>query len=140
MAHLPTVRPAHHAGHLAAPQGAHGVVVNPDPGDPRLAIAVSDPDAFLAVQLKVVVRYLDVLGGLEQDARDRTAPVAVAVMVDGVVVERAAPTLLVLDAGLAIVVDVVAGDNGGASGQVAPEAMPEVVVDPIIPDVCAAVG
>jgi hypothetical protein len=122
MAHLPTVRPAHHAGQLAALQGAHGVVVNPDPGDPHLAIAVSDPDAILAVQLKVVVRYLDVLGGLEHDARDRTAPVAVAVMVDGVVVERAAPTRFVLDAGLAVVVDVVAGGNDGVCEPVAPEA------------------
>ena len=129
---------------MAAFQGivAEGVVVDPHPEDLPPVTVMFGVDAMRAVISEGVVRHLDALRALEQDARPgyRGAFVQVAVMAHAVVVDRAARTLLVLDADLAVVIDVIAGGDNGACVRVAPDPDPVVVVDLVVPEGCGALG
>ena len=142
---LLTIRPAHHSGELAALQGvvAKGVVVDPHPRG-ALAIAAFGLDAGPAVPLDDVLRHLDVLGGYEHYAPPALSDVLLEVAVSNhaVVGDLAAwpPTDFVADAALAVVVDYVAADFDRACVFVAPDPVPVVVVDLIVPEGCRTFG
>src|SRR5215216_6452095 len=130
---------------MAALQGvvAQGVVMDPHPGGP-LAIAVFGSDSLPAVPADDVVRHFDVLGGYEHYAAPALCDVLleVAVTKHAVVGDLAArpPTDFVADAALAVVVDYVAADFDRACEPVAPDPVPVVVVDPIVPEGCGTPG
>src|SRR5215218_2282382 len=130
---------------MAALQGivAQGVVMDPHSRGP-LAIAVFGLDPVPAVLPGEVVRHFDVLGGYEHYAAPALCDVLleVAVTKHAVVGDLAArpPTDFVADAALAVVVDYVAADYDRACEPVAPDTVPVVVVDRIVPEGCGTPG
>src|SRR5215216_5822262 len=130
---------------MAALQGivAQGVVMDPHPRGP-LAIAVFGSDSLPAVPLDDVVRHLDALGGYEHYAAPALCDVLleVAVSKHAVVGDLAGrpSTDFVPNAALAVVVDYVAADYDRACEPVAPDPVPVVVVDLIVPEGCRTPG
>ena len=116
--------------------------MDPHLGDP-LAIAGFGSDAVPTVPLEDVVCHPDALGTYEHYAGP--APfvlLEVAVSKHAVVGDLAAwpPTDFVADAALAVVVDYVAADFDRACVFVAPDPVPVVVVDLIVPEGCRTFG
>ena len=113
------------------------------PGGP-LAIGGFGVDAVPAVPPEDIVRNLDALGAYEHYAAPALSEVLleVAVSEHAVVGDLAGrpPTGFVADAALAVVVDYVAADDDRACVFVAPDPMPVVVVDLIVPEGCRTPG
>src|SRR5829696_2950 len=118
-------------------------MVDPNSGG-ALAIAGFSLNAVPAVALDVVVRHLDALGAYEHYAAPALSDVLleVAVSEHAVVGDLAAwpPTDFVADAALAVVVDYVAADFDRACVFVAPDPVPVIVVDHIVPEGCRTFG
>ena len=117
--------------------------MDPHPGGP-LAIAGFGADAVPAVPPDRVVRHFDGPCAREHYAAPATRDVLldVAVVNHAVVGDLAArpPTDFVADAALAVVVDYVAADFDRACVFVAPDPVPVVVVDTIVPEGCGTFG
>src|SRR5215211_7372335 len=116
--------------------------MDPHPGGP-LAIAGFGSDAVPTVPPEDVVRHPDALGTYEHYAGP--APfvlLEVAVSNHAVVGDLAAtpPTDFVADAALAVVVDHVDADYDRLCEPVAPDPVPVVVVDLIVPEGCRTFG
>src|SRR5215203_6341453 len=113
------------------------------PGGP-LAIAGSGLDAGPAVPPDDVLRHLDALGAYEHYAAPALSDflLGVAVTKHAVVGDLAGrpPTDFVADAAFAVVVDCVAADYHRACELVAPDPVPVVVVDLIVPEGCRTIG
>ena len=110
--------------------------MNRHPGGP-LAIAGSGLDAGPAVPPDDVLRHLDALGAYEHYAAPALSDflLEVAITKHAVVGDLAGrpPTDFVADAALAVVVDFVAADDDRLCEPIAPDPVPVVVVDFIVP-------